>query len=101
MKQEEKITGETVFLYAERDEVARGVLKKYFVRLVHGIVDGANIFQPQAIILGGGICASLAKYLGNLEEETNKQAAFPIKLLIAEHQNNAGVLGGAASWIKG
>ena len=99
MAMEEKLTGETVFEYFEQDEVAKEILLRYFQRFVRGLVNCANVFQPQVIILGGGICVSLKRFLPELQKRAIEEASFPMEILIAEHQNNAGTLGAAALWL--
>ena len=98
MKAERDITGKTAFLYYDKDSVARKVLDEYFNHLVCGIVNCANIFQSEMIVLGGGICKSLEKYIPQLELRVNQEAAFPISLKIAHYGNCAGVIGATALW---
>ena len=71
-----------------------------------GLVNIANIFRPEAIILGGGVCAqgdNLVKPLqAILDEELFAGAMGPqVKIVIAELGNSAGILGAAALLLDG
>ncbi len=95
------VTGKTAFDYKESDPYAKAVVEKYIRMLASGITNFANVFRPQAVLLGGGVCAQgegLVKPLQALVDEEifagDKGPRVPI--LIAELENTAGVLGAAA-----
>ncbi len=97
----DKVTGKTAFDYAETDEYAKKVVDEYVEMLACGITNFANIFRPQAIILGGGVCAqgdSLIKPLQALVDRDifagNRGPQVPV--LVASLGNSAGLLGAAA-----
>ena len=98
MKQEETVTGETVFRYYLTDKTAQRVLSEYLQRLACGIVNATRIFFSETVILGGGICSSLQPFISQLQDEINKETVFPIRLLTAKNKNHAGVIGAAALW---
>ena len=54
----ENINGISAFKYASVDKTANLVLQKYLDYVAVGLVNIANIFRPQAILLGGGISNS-------------------------------------------
>ncbi|MGX8709652.1 MAG: ROK family protein [bacterium] len=60
----ERISGRTSF-EAERqgDETGRQVVESYLSYLSEGVVDFVNIFRPECVILGGGICNEGARLL--------------------------------------
>lgn len=100
MSQEKEITGKTVFAYYDRDEIAKKTLDGYLEKLICGIANSANIFCAELVVLGGGICPSLKRFLPSMEERINAEVAFPIRLALAEHENHAGVLGAAALFLS-
>ncbi|MBR2341786.1 MAG: ROK family protein [Clostridia bacterium] len=100
----ENVTGKTAFDYADNDLSAKSVVDNYIEKLGVGITNIANEFRPQAIILGGGVCAqgdSLVKPLqAILDKEIFAGKKGPqVKLLIANLGNSAGLLGAVALWL--
>jgi glucokinase len=100
----DNVTGKTVFDYAEKDAGAKAVVDNYIEKLGVGITNLANEFRPQAIILGGGVCAqgdALVKPLqAFLDKEIYAGAVGPqVKILTATLGNSAGLLGAAALWL--
>ena len=94
----ENLSGELIFEYYETDEAAKKTVDGYIENLICGISNCVNIFQPKVLLLGGGVCGGLERFLPYMEDAINKEVAFPVKLAIAKHQNNAGVLGAATLW---
>jgi glucokinase len=92
------VTGKTAFDHAKTDPTARAVVDRYIEMLGVGIVNLANEFRPEAIMLGGGVCAQGDALLVPLEEYVNKEIFAGdmgprVKILKAQLENNAGVLG--------
>lgn len=82
------------------DEAATGVVRDYIAYLGAGIVNIANIFRPEIILLGGGICKEgetllqpLREYLAG--EVFGGEEDVPVKLAVATLGNDAGVCGAA------
>ena len=97
----DKVTGKTAFDYKETDEYAREVVDKYIQMLSEGIVNFANIFRPEVVILGGGVCAQGDELIRPLQALLNRdlfagELGPQVKIVIAELENSAGLLGGAA-----
>ncbi len=98
----EKVTGKTAFDYKDTDPYAKEVVDRYIKMLACGIVNFANIFRPQAILLGGGVCAQGAALVNPLQEILNKdifaagRGGPSVPILVAELGNSAGLLGAAA-----
>ena len=97
----DKVTGKTPFDYKTTDIYAKEVVEWYISHLACGITNFANIFRPEAVILGGGVCAqgdALVKPLQKiLDEEIFAGKLGPqVPILIAELGNSAGLLGAAA-----
>ena len=100
----DEVTGKTPFDYYDADESAKAVVDKYITMLGAGLTNLANEFRPEAIILGGGVCAqgdALLKPLqAFLDREIFAGEKGPrVQLLIATLGNNAGLLGAAALWM--
>ena len=96
----EKVTGKTAFDYANDDESAKGVVDNYLEKLGIGITNIANVFRPEAIILGGGVCAQGDNLVKPLQAYLNEQIFAgtkgpQVKILTATLGNKAGILGAA------
>lgn len=97
----DKVSGKTAFDFYDVDESARRVVDSYIEKLACGIINFSNTLRPEAVILGGGVCAqgeNLTRPLRKiLEREIYAGKTGPeVELLIAELENNAGSLGAAA-----
>ncbi len=100
----DQVTGKTAFDYYGVDEYAKNVVDKYMEMLGTGLANLANEFRPEAILLGGGVCAqgdTLLKPLqAFLDRELFARDKGPqVKICIATLGNSAGVLGAAALWM--
>ena len=100
----DKVTGKTAFDYEKTDPYAKEVVERYETMLACGIANVANVFRPQAVLLGGGVCAqgdNLVKPLQKLVDRDlyagDKGPACPI--YVASLGNRAGILGAAALWM--
>lgn len=95
------VNGKTVFDYAPVDVYAKEVVDHYIEYLACGLVNYANIFRPEVILLGGGVCAQGDNLIKPLQEIFDREIYAGDKgprvpILIAELENNAGLLGAAA-----
>ena len=86
------------------NKIAKTVFDIYAYYLAQGLVNVANVFVPEIIKLGGGICEMKDVYLGKCMEHFNKMI-YPayrglVKVEIATLKNMAGILGGAALCIE-
>lgn len=100
----EKVDCRVVFDLAEADNTAKNVVDDYIRHVACGITNIANIFRPEAVIIGGGISGQgdrLVKPLQNYLDCNilggNKYA--PVKILAATLKNGAGALGAAALFL--
>ena len=95
------ISAKTVFdAYEKNDKSANKILDRYYKYLSIGLVNIINIFQPEAIIIGGGISAQGDKLIKPLEERMEKEIyggkkAFLTKIIPASLGNDAGIIGAA------
>lgn len=97
----EKVTGKTAFDYMHTDVYAKSVVDHYIQMLACGITNLANIFRPETVILGGGVCAQGDGLVVPLQEKLNAELFAgelgpQVKIKIAELGNSAGLLGAAA-----
>ncbi len=83
------------------DGTAASVLKHYLGDLAAGIVNVANVFRPDIILLGGGICAEKDLLLPPLRRILDKEIfggnrRANVELDVAELGNDAGLYGAVA-----
>lgn len=95
-----EVDGRTAFIFADKDAAAKKVLDEYITNLSIGITNVANIFRPEAIILGGGISKEgdrlinpIKKYL---KAHVYAKALGPKVDIVCSSLKNAGVCGAAA-----
>ena len=99
-KENGRLTGLLIFDALDKgDEAAKEVVDTYLFYLAEGITNFVNIFQPEAVILGGGISAQGEKILVPLRRQVAadvfcKQVSMP-KILCATLGNDAGIIGAA------
>lgn len=97
----ENADGKTAFDgMREGDMAATKVVKNYIRYLAEGITSLCNIFRPDAILLGGGICAEGETLLKPLKRFVDRNifggvAYAPVKILTATLGNDAGIYGAA------
>lgn len=99
------VDGKTAFEYADRDEAAKKVVENYIWNLACGIINLANIFRPQAIILGGGVAEQGDNLIVPLQKRLDAkifggQEYAPVKIVKASLGTSAGALGAVKSVIK-
>lgn len=96
-----KVDGRTPFECAKMgDYTAKRVVDDYIEYLGEGLCNFINIFRPQAIILGGGICAQgefLTTPLRRFMRDYSYGGESPkVELRVAELGNDAGLIGAAS-----
>jgi len=99
----EKMNGKTVFdALAQGCPIAEHVIDTFACYLACGIVNLISIFQPEMVVLGGGVSKEGAPLLDRVQAILDKEcygdvASLPrTKLCVAELGNDAGVIGAAA-----
>ncbi len=97
----DQVTGKTAFDYQGVDEYAKAVVNGYIENLACGITNFANIFRPEVVILGGGVCAQGDTLIKPLQALLDKEIFAgnlgpQVPIVIAQLGNSAGLLGGAA-----
>lgn len=97
----DNVSGITAFDYAKKDEYAAEVIENYISYLACGIVNLANIFRPQAVLIGGGVCGQGDNLIKPLQKKVDaelfgKGKGPSVPIFVATLGNKAGVLGAAA-----
>ena len=98
------VTGKTAFDYNDCDIYAKDVVNKYIEKIGIGVTNIANVFRPEVIVLGGGVCAQGDNLIKPLQTYLNREIYAGdkgprVKILIAELGNTAGILGAVALWL--
>ena len=94
-------SGKTAFSLAkEGDKGGRTIVSEWIKNLSLGIITIINIFQPEYIIIGGGISREGDCILNPLMEEIKKDAYYnsvddKTKIITAKLLNDAGFVGAA------
>lgn len=83
------------------DSCAKLLIENYIKHLADGITDIANIFRPDIIVLGGGVCAQgekLTKPLNKYLEENcfGASVSYIPRVVTAQNGNGAGIIGAAS-----
>jgi glucokinase len=97
----EAITAEHVAKAArEYDELALTILREAGVWLGVGLSNIANLFDPQSIVLGGGVVKAGEAFLGVARDKlvamTGAQRRRPMRLDVTALGSDAGIVGAAA-----
>lgn len=96
-----KVNGRTAFDADRAGDAAGGeVVAEYVSYLACGIVNLINIFQPEVLVIGGGVCNERENLLSRLIPQVKKSAygegRVPSTVIrIAELGNDAGIIGAA------
>ncbi len=82
------------------DSCGKTLVDNYIQYLADGITDLANIFRPDIIVLGGGVCAQGEKLTEPLNRYLRANCfgntvAYVPKAVVAENGNQAGMIGAA------
>ena len=100
------VNGRTAYNAAKKgDKAALRVVAKYQDYLAVGLANMVNIFQPEVLCIGGGVCGEgdyLLKPVTEqvMAEQYAKTSARKTKLVIATLGNDAGIVGAAALGLK-
>lgn len=97
----DKVDGRTSFeAMRAGDAAGKAVVDRYIYYIAVGLINMINIFQPEVLCVGGGICkegetllAPLRKYID--AEQFSKYSEKKTKLCVAALGNDAGIIGAA------
>ncbi|MCW6678009.1 ROK family protein [Anaerococcus sp. NML200574] len=92
-----RLDGKEIFSRIETDDKAMEVLKNYQSNLAYLLTSLRNIFDPDAIVIGGGIIHSKDIWWDGMIENFKNYCNKPynIEILPAKFLNDAGVIGAA------
>lgn len=96
-----KISARTAFIAMRQgDKTAQDVVDKYIRYLACGITNTINIFQPDVLCIGGGVCNEGDPLLLPLKELVEKEvytrnSEKNTEIVIAQLGNDAGIIGAA------
>ena len=99
-KKEGKVSGRTAFDAAKKgDKAAKEVVDQYILYVADGIMGMVNIFQPEKLVIGGGISKEGDYLLKPIIEHVNKYGynkyMTKTEISIATLFNEAGIIGAA------
>ena len=96
----ETVSGKTAFEFADCDHSARKVVDWYIDYLACGLINLANAFRPEVIMLGGGVSNQGEELTKPLQEILDREifagSYAPVKVTIATLGSSAGVYGAVA-----
>ncbi len=100
-KKEGKVSAKTAFNAMKRgDEYGRAIVDEYIGYLAEGVTNMINIFQPEVLTIGGGVCNEgdalmlpLEKLV--LQDQYTRSNPNKTRLLRATLGNDAGIVGAA------
>ena len=96
-----QLNGRNIFLAAdeENDPAAKAVIDQYLFYVAEGLINMMDIFQPEIVVIGGGVCAQGERILAPLREYIKRDIyckLLPIPPLVtAALGNDAGIIGAA------
>ena len=101
-KKEGKVSGRTAFDAARKgDKAATEVVNKYISYVADGLMGMVNIFQPEKVVIGGGISKEGDYLLKPIKEYIDtigyNKYCEKAKISIATLFNDAGIIGAALS----
>jgi glucokinase len=93
------ITAKTVFDAAESgDPQAAGIIARYVKHVAEGLTNLINIFQPDAVVVGGGVSRQGENLLGPVRDYIRKivyGGELKTRVVAAALGNDAGIIGAA------
>ncbi len=92
-----EMKGKDIFKQSVNDEIIKALINDFAENLAIYIVSLKNIFDPEAIIIGGGVINSKEYWWNNVLEYYKKYSNDPLgmEILPAIYLNDAGMIGAA------
>lgn len=88
---------EEIFYLAEKNQKLQNVLEIYLDRLSDGLANVINMYDPEMIVLGGGLSefqdAFLYKLKSKIISKIYNKKTYDLNIKIAELKNDAGIIG--------
>jgi len=97
----DKIDAKTAFDAAKLgDETGEAVVKQYIKYIAEGVINVINIFMPEVLVIGGGVCKEGDYLLNPLKEMVkagvySKEEIPQTQIKTAQLGNDAGIVGAA------
>lgn len=97
---QKNITAKMVFQAAKRgDKTAKHVVEKSAAYLGTGVANIINAFNPQKVVIGGGVSRAGKSWLALVRDEARKRAMKPlyeaVDIVLSELGDDVGVIGAA------
>lgn len=97
----ENISGKTAFdAMREGCPVGTAVVEQYIKYFATGLIDMINIFQPEVLVIGGGVCKEgeylLVPLKKLIEQGVYSRDVKQTQIRVAQLGNDAGIIGAAA-----
>lgn len=91
----EELTGEQILKRVDKDPAAKEVLEEYQTNLAHFLTSLRNIFDPEVIVVGGGVIHSKDIWWDGMIEKFNDicNNTINISVIPAKFLNDSGVIG--------
>lgn len=104
-KEHREWTGEEIFtLYDYGDSEIAKAVREFYKHLGIGIANLIYIFNPEVVIIGGGITGRGQRFLQEVEDEVEKYTHPSIlkntRLVLAKHSNQSGMIGAVYHFIN-
>ncbi|MEN0650101.1 ROK family protein [Caldifermentibacillus hisashii] len=104
-KENREWTGEEIFtLYDYGDSEIAKAVREFYKHLGIGIANLIYIFNPEVVIIGGGITGRGQRFLQEVEDEVEKYTHPSIlkntRLVLAKHSNQSGMIGAVYHFIN-
>lgn len=101
IEQDGRVSARTAYKAMKQgDETGRAITERYVKYLACGIANAINIFQPDILCIGGGVCNEGDTLLLPLKKEVSEQiysknSAKNTEIVICSLGNEAGIIGAA------
>lgn len=93
----EEINGKTVFLHCDEQPELKKIIEKWISYVAEGITTLVHIFNPEKVIIGGGICREQEKFIIPLKQKVLSEImpafADGLEIIPAKLANDAGMVG--------
>ncbi|PRX41025.1 glucokinase-like ROK family protein [Planifilum fimeticola] len=97
----DRLTAKEVFDAARKGEpLAKSVVSQSIRHLAAGIINAVVLFDPEVVILGGGLMGSADLMLPKIREAVKRLSPTQPEIRKAQLGSDAGVIGGAALVLK-
>lgn len=98
-------TGKEIFkLYDQGDQHVKNAVEKFYKHLAIGIANLIYIFNPEKVVIGGGITGRGTKFLEEVKFHVSKYIQSTMldntDIVLAKHSNHSGMIGAVYHFIQ-